>query len=268
MKVVKIEKENESYFLPLLAPKGRKAAKNRIRLGIINDAGNAAAALSADVYDTQIDITSLYVAYGERHLGYASDLLYSLEYLLRGSDIEYMHAVFEGREDLTAFFGNRGFELFPDQDLYYFTLGELMRSSLFKRHLDKKKTIGAAPVASLSPLEKKAFDNVLHFDEFDPEWSTATMENGEYVSSLLCTAGEDCINILWLHSVKEDPAILLQHLRALVNKAMTEFPEKTDIRFRMIFEDDDLAKKLEILLGGHHRLHCYGELLHAILLLD
>ena len=263
MDITRITKDNERSFLPFCARSAAKGAPDLIRIGAI-EGDMARGALSARIEDGIADITSLYILPGDRRRGYGKALAGKLEEFMEGSDVDAICAAFPESDDLNHFFDSLGYVLFPGMDVFYFTLGELLMSRIWEKHIKGRKTAGLKKVSEISARERNALDTGMGFYDYDPEWSTVCLEDRKCTSSLLAVNTADNVSIAWINSDKDDPSILLQHLRALTDKTMEEYPGRRDIRFRMVFDEADLSGKLEQLLGGRGHLKSEGRMINAV----
>lgn len=263
MEITKITKDNERAFLPFCARGAAKGAPDLIRIGAVMD-NRAQGALSARINDGIADITSLYILPEARRQGFGKALTGKLEEFMADSECDTICAAYQESTDLDLFFDSLGYVLFPGEEVYYFTLGELMRSEMWKKHISGRSTKGLTQIASLPPGKRKAHDIKTGFRDYDPEWSTVCMDGEEFTSSLLAVNSAECVSIVWMNSDTEDPSVILQHLKSLVDKTVAVYPGRNDIKYRMIFEDEELSGKLETLLGGRGYLHSEGRIINAL----
>ncbi len=264
MKLTRIDKENGRSFMPYIITGSKNAEPDRIMIGATDDEDIAAGAISARIRDGIIDIASLYIVPAFRRQGYATALIGCLETMAKQAGDDMVVAEFIERDDAARFFDAMGYTLFHDKEQYYFYLGDLIRSKLYKKHIMNKKPEGLTIISNLPQIERNALEIELGFRDYDPEWSTVRMEGKKYSSVLLATCDDMTVSILFLESKTEDPSSILKHFAALVLKAEECYPGETELKFRMIFENVSLTKKMEDLLGGQGYLRQEGRRLSAI----
>ena len=267
MKLTKITKEHEAMFRPFFTKGAASGAPDLIRIGITDDKKRAAGALAARLDEGQADIASLYIIPELRKKGYAGSLISSLEDAVKDQGFDAITAEFLETEDATGFFYAMGFGLFGGNRQYHFTLGELLRSPLYRKYIKGKKPKHISNVSELTSKNRKALDNVLQFKDYDPDWSTASVIDGKYLSCMLAEPAEDAVSIVWLDSRTGSVPAILQHFRALADKAIENYGENMDMVFRMIFEDEGIVLKLAPLLGGMAHIHSEGRIINAIKLI-
>lgn len=264
MKITRVTKENELKFNYMFPREAQGPAPNLIRLGVINDEDKGVGTLSALVDGKEVVITSLFILSDYRRQGYGRALFEWLQDFLKDQGIEILNVEFLSNEPAEAFAEAMGFDLFELRPLYTFLLGEVFRSPLYKKHIDGKKVLRVKPVSELSLQERKIFEQNIIGRGFDPGWSTAVIENGEYSSCLLTTHGKQDVSFVFINSKSGDPREILYHFRALVFKTMEEFPDRRDIEFRLTVVDDRRIKRLAGILGGWRHVHISGYFRHAV----
>lgn len=263
MEITRITRDNERFFQPFCARSAAKGAPDLIRIGAV-DGDMAKGALSARIEDGIVDITSLYILPDNRRQGFGKALAGKLEEFMEGNSCDAICAAFPESDDLSLFFDSMGYALFPGTDIFYFTVGEFIRSRIWEKCIKGKKSAKLKQVSEISPKERKSLDTGMGFYDYDPEWSTVCFEDGKCTSSLLAINTSDSVSIAWVNSDRDDPSMLLQHLKALTDKTMEEYPGRGDIRFRMVFDEADLSGKLENLLGGRGHLRSEGRMINAV----
>ncbi|MCR4654904.1 MAG: GNAT family N-acetyltransferase [Lachnospiraceae bacterium] len=276
MQLTRITKENERNFLPLFPVSALIASDKLIRLGILNDEGEIAGALSAWIYDGFIDILSLYILPSFRRQGYARALVDTLADIAKRNGYEALTGEFLRDTTSAVFSGACGFELFEDRTQYYFTLGEYLRSPLYKRLVSRKKCRPVPRVSSLSHEDRQVLNRQFDIKYYDPAWSTACIENGVYKSCLLAEHDpykvngkeQGNVNILMLDSRSRSPVDFLYHIRALSDKAISEFGDDKDIVFRMIFKNEKIIMSMIRLMGRKTILHSAGRYVYGVRLLS
>ncbi len=276
MQLTRITKENERTFLPLFPASALIASGDLIRLGILDDEGAVAGALSAWIYDRYIDILSLYILSSYRRQGYGKTLVDALADIAKRNGYEALTGEFLRDTGSAVFAGNCGFELFEDRTQFCFTLGEYLRSPLYKRLVSRKRSRPVSRVSTLSREERQIIDRRFGFRFYDPNWSTAIIENGRYKSCLLAEYDpykrngkqQGNINILMIDSKNGSPFEFLFHIRALSDKAIKEFGDDKDVVFRMIFKNEKIIMNMIRLMGRKTILHSAGIYVHAVRLLS
>ncbi|MCR5000443.1 MAG: GNAT family N-acetyltransferase [Lachnospiraceae bacterium] len=267
MIITGITKTNESYFLPFFPREVRTGGNDLIRVGVINDQGKSVGALSAFVDRTAANIVSLYILPDHRRQGYGRMLMEWLQDSLKEQGIEAINAEFPADDASEAFSEAMGFDLFDGSPIYCVSLGEVLRSPLYKRQIEGKKVKKAKSISSLSLQEKKILELKIDIDGADPEWSTAVIADGRYSSALLASPGETDVSIIYLDSDSDDPREVMYHIRALVFKTIKRFQGNRDAEFRFVTSNESKANDLAGLLGGRRHIHLTGYFRHAAKLL-
>ena len=99
---------------------------------------------------------------------------------------------------------------------------------------------------------------------YDPEWSTAVFTNDKVESLLLMDVTDDCIRMLYLKLDEKDLKAVTRHLRALVDKALSdeEHSGGLSLRFVQTFFNPIIA-----LTGNERYIRHLGRELHGVRLL-
>lgn len=266
MTITRITQKNIDGFLPFLTEAPGIQDPAVIRLGVTDDNGKASGAVCARLADGQADIISLYVLPSARRQGLARSLMEAVEDIASDTDFETITAEFPEDDAVSGFFRSSGYELFKGNGLYRFSLGELLRSPLYTRYIKGKKPRFIANVSDLDSRALKATDSYTGIRSYDPKWSTVEILGGKCFSCMLADSHEDFVNIIWLNSRSRRNLILLQHFRALANKATQKYTDN-DVMFRMTFVEEEMVRKITPLLGGPEHVHLYGHLINSIKLL-
>ncbi|MCR4589776.1 MAG: GNAT family N-acetyltransferase [Lachnospiraceae bacterium] len=240
---------------------------NLIRLGTIDDDGSASGALYARVYESFADLMSLYVLPKYRGKGCGRALMEDFENTLKDLDITSISGEYPEGDVLDRFFMSAGYELFPGKNIYQTTVGDLFRSPLFRKIETKKRKKGYGYISKLSVADKKVFGKIVNNVEYDPDWSTARIDNGKYTSCLLCNTGENSINIIWTNSVDLSPEDFRQHTALLIDKIKDEMSDRTDTVINMTFERKEVSDYVTKVFGGKEHLRNTGRYIEAIKLL-
>ena len=185
MELTKITHENEKAFLSMLPGSAAKPSENVIRLGILDDRCAAAGALSAKRYDGFIDVMSLYIVPDHRRQGYGRELINRLFEAASSLKLGAVTGEFLEDEASKGFAEAMGCDLFQGKRQYSFSMGNFLRSPLYKRLLKGKDDHQAPFVSTLSLNDRKILDNHTGHVFYDPSWSTACIEKGMYKSCLL-----------------------------------------------------------------------------------
>ncbi|MCR5411068.1 MAG: GNAT family N-acetyltransferase [Lachnospiraceae bacterium] len=267
MKITKITKENERFFLPLFPKTARTPSPDLVRLGALDDEGAVSGVLSARIGEHRIDITSLYVIPERRRQGIARQIIKTLEAVVEGSGVEAIICDYLEDASSSAFFKAVGYDIFPGVKQYYFSVGEFLRSHMSLRHIAGRDHHGISFVADLTSEKRRELENRLRFNAYDPDWSTAGFKEDRYISCMLADNYDRSVTIIWLHSDSEDPLVILRHFRALSEKTGEEYPDDRDVIYRMTFDDERNIKRMAGILGGMRHMHYEGNRVSAIRLL-
>jgi GNAT superfamily N-acetyltransferase len=275
MQLTRITKDNERYFLPLFPSAAAKASGDLIRIGLVSDEGAVAGALSARIYTGFIDILSLYIVPAFRREGCGRKLMDFMAELAKNNGYDALTWEYPKEKLSDDFSRAMGFELFEGRTRYSFTLGEFLRSPLYKKLVKEKKDLHVPTVSSLSHEEKKILLHHTGTMLYDPDWSTAYIANGKCMSCLLAAhevylQGEkeqNSIGILLLESSQGKATDFLKHIRALARKSLNEFGEDKDVVFRMTFGNEKIIHNMFELLGRKTHLHRDGSYVRAVKLL-
>jgi len=267
MVITRITKENELKFNYLFPREAWAHDSDLIRLGAIDDEGKGVAALSARVEGRNIRIISLFVLEGHRRRGIGRMMVKWFETFLLDQEIDVLDTEYFETDASNAFALAMGFDLFDTKPVYSFTIGDVLRSPLYKRHIEGRSVHKVRTISSLSFSEKKILKRAIGGSDGDPDWSTVVIEKGRYSSSLLVTHGKSDVSLILIHSESEDKREVLYHIRAVVFKTLKEFPDRRDIEFRLTFLDRRRVDNLAGLLGGRGHLREAGCYRHAVKLL-
>ena len=266
MTITRITKNNIDCFRPFLTEEPGIQDPTVIRLGVTDDNGKASGAVCARLANGRADIISLYVLPSSRRQGVAWFLMEAVEEIASDTGFEILTAEFPESDDTCGFFSASGYDLFKGNGLYCFSIGELLRSPLYRRYITGKTPRFISNVSDLDARGLKAVDSYTGIRAYDPKWSTAEILDGRCFSCMLSDSHKDFVNIIWLNSSSKRNLILLQHFCALANKAVEKYSDN-DVMFRMTFSNEALVRKIEPLLGGPSHMHIYGHLINAIKLL-
>ncbi len=269
MKITKITKKNAGSFLPLL-PDFVTNESGMLCLGTVDDEGRAAAALSARVDFEVIYIISLYVVPECRRKGYASGLIETLISLTKDLSYRAVSVYFPPNEAAAAFFRSRGFEIVEGMPVYSVPIAELIRQPRVKKYVLNSKTNGIKYLSELNESEKKELSGFLRENGmpgggfYDPEWSTAVFTNDKVESLLLMDVTDDCIRMLYLKLDEKDLKAVTRHLRALVDKALSDEEHSGGLSLRFV---QTFFKPIIALTGNERYIRHLGRGLHGVRLL-
>ena len=261
MKITKITEKNKKEFEGFFPGPSLRSSLPLIRIGVTDDDGAAAGALCATVFEFCTEIVSVFVIPERRRQGYGSAMLDTLRELLSGSGSDTLTATFLEDDASTAFFSSLGFDLFPSRMQYSFSLGQLLRSPLFKRYISGGKIKPSPVISDIEASYHKQIDTRVQNHYYDPEWSTAHFESGRLKSMLLATCSNESISIVWMESESDNPRDLMQDMSGLLKITLERFGLNRNVTFRMIFSDEKLANNMAALLGGAHHLNRDGRFL-------
>ncbi len=276
MHLTGIDNKNEKAFFSLLPMGALKASDKLIRIGVLTDEKAVAGALSARIYDGFFDILSLFIMPSERRRGYGRALFETIEKTAMDHKKEALTAEFLSDEASVGFAKAMDFELFKGRQQYYFTLGELLRSPLYKRLIRDKDDRHAPFVSTLSEDDKKVLAHRVGDVFYDPAWSTACIKDGEYLSCMLADheydissdgKRHDSVSVIFLNEAEGGPMDVLHHLRSFAKKAVDKFGEDSDVIFRMTFENDKITRNVFELMGRKTHLHYEGRYMRAVKLI-
>ncbi|HAV01440.1 MAG TPA: hypothetical protein DCW47_09665 [Lachnospiraceae bacterium] len=275
MQLTRITKDNEKYFLPLFPKTAAKASEDLIRIGLVSDEGSVAGGLSARIYEGFIDILSLYIVPAFRREGLGRRLVDFMAELAKNNGYDALTCEYPKEELSDDFSRAMGFEQFEGRTRYSFTMGEFLRSPLYKRLVREKKDTHVPAVSSLTLEEKKIFLRHTGARLYDPDWSTACIVNGKCMSCLLAVhevylqdeREQNSIGILLMESSQGKAMDFLKHIQALWRKSLKEFGEDKDVVFRMTFENEKIIHNMFELLGRKTHLHREGSYVRAVRLL-
>ncbi len=266
MQITRITKENETYFSPFLPEVSKKTAPDLVCIGAMDDDRNVAGAMAVRVYDSYVDIISLYILPAYRRMGYGRFLVDQVAEIIISRGYESMIAELLQDEPATSFASAMGFELFKGKPQYWFSFKEYLRSPLYKRMVEGRKVKEVCSVTSCSAESKKILEREMGFCDFDPKWSTCHIRGEKLESCLLAKRRGNNIFVLILYSKSDTPTEILQHIRALTFRILEKFPEGNPI-IRMTFERDEIIERFYSLLGGKEHLHQESNYIRAIKLL-
>ena len=264
MKITGITKNNIAAFISLLPGSAVKTDKNLIRIGVVDDGGKAAGALSARADQYSIDILSLYVFPDKRGNGYGSALMDAFEGFFEKLDPTAVSREYVENDSLNDFFLHYGYDLFPGKNLYKTTVGDILRSPMYKKIKRAKRKTGYTYVSKLSVMDRKAFDIAVQNADYDPEWSTARIENGKYTGCMLCNTGNGSINVIWTDSVDLSPDDFRQHTALMLDKIKETYDNRRDVEIFMTFERPDVVNFIKRSFGGYGHLKTAGRYINAI----
>lgn len=226
--------------------------------------GNPAGALSAVTDVTHTDIISLYVLPSLRGKGYGRELVEVFSGIVKDTGFLTVSCEYPEDDSLNGFFSSMGFDLFASKEYYITTLGEVLRSPMYKKLSRAKSSNKISVISDMSPMERRVFDNHVLNGDYDPEWSSARMSEGKYKSCMLVKHGDSGINIIWTDSVERSPDDFRQHTKVLVKKALSEYPDRTDIPVKMTFERKDVRDYVAKIFGGREHLRKDGRYINAL----
>ena len=267
MTITRITKENELRFNYLFPKESQGTEPNLIRIGVINDEGKGVGTLSARVDGNIVTIISVFVLADYRRQGYGRALFEWLQNTLLDQDIDFFETEFFSDTPSEAFAEAMGFDLFETRPLYSFSLGEVFRSPLYKKHIAGKPVKKIKAVSDLSIRERKIFEMQMGKRGYDPDWTTAGITDGQCTSSLLVTRWGSQVSLVMINSTSPDVREVLYHIRAVIFKTMKEYPDRRDIEFRLTILDPKRVKNLAGLLGGQGHVHKAGYFRHAVKML-
>ncbi len=267
MKITKITKDNEMSFISFFPGSAAKASPKVIRIGVTDDSGSAAGAVSAGIGSPHADLISLYVLPRFRRQGYGSALMDQLLSILKDIGSADLSGEYLDDDELNGFFSAKGFDLFPGYPQFYTTVGDVLRSPLLKRLNKIKGTGDIKTVSSLSVMEKKIFDGSVANKDYDPDFSTALIKNGRYYSCLLANRSEDGINVIWNDSVAKSPDEFRRHTHDFTKKVISEYSDRPDTPIHMTFERQVVIDFIEKTLGGKGHLRSEGRYVNVVKLL-
>ena len=151
MKVIKINKKEESAFLPFFSEFPGTEEEGTIKLGALSEKREVAGILAASGLESEAHITALYVLPDFRRQGYGKALLDEFVFQANVKGADAIQADFVYSDDAAEFFAHEGFDLFYTGEQYYLTMGDLRRSRIYKRYLKEGAIKSVVPVSSLPP---------------------------------------------------------------------------------------------------------------------
>ncbi|MCR5411065.1 MAG: GNAT family N-acetyltransferase [Lachnospiraceae bacterium] len=264
MQITRITRENEAGFRALFPRSFYNASSDTIRLGAISDTGEAAGVIGARFDNDSTDIIHIYVLPKFRGQGAGRALVSAVEEAAGNAGQSSISVEFFDEEAVTGFYSALGYDLFGGRLLYRVSVGEVMRSPLFKRYIKEKPYDRVKKISSLNSREKRIVDSHLSFSDYDPDWSTVVIRGTDYQSILLAEHFDKAVSLIWLNSHSDDPTMLLHHLRSLMASIWAEYPDDRDITIRMTFEREFIVQKICNLLGGSSHMHPDGRCINAV----
>ncbi len=264
MQITNITKENEKAFRTLFPRSFYIGSSDAIRLGAVSDEGETAGVIGARFDNDSTDIIHIYVLPKFRKQGIGRALVSAVEEVAENAGQSSVSAEFFDDENIIAFYSALGYDLFAGKLLYRVSVGEVMRSPLFKRFIKDKPHDRARKISSLSSKEKRMVGSRLSFVDFDPDWSTVVIHGKDYQSVLLADHFDRAVSLVWLNSHSDDPTMLLHHLRSLMASIWAEYPDDRDVTIRMTFEREFIVQKICNLLGGSSHMHPDGRCINAV----
>ena len=264
MKVIKINEEYESAFLPFLSEFPGTPGENTIRIGALTDDLEAAGVLAASITESGAYITAFYVLPDFRRQGVGKALLDEFSALAHEQGSDAIQADFPYRDDAAEFFAAQGFTLFYTGEQYYFTIADFKRSRMYKRYIKEGPVKSVVPVSSLPSYEWKKLYWEPDNKGLDPDYSSVSIKDGKLASCMLALLDGKELSITWLAVYTSNIMLILYHLRYLTRKVEEMHPGEDDIRIRMCFEDTDFAERLIRFLGGKGHVRSEGKIVSAI----
>ncbi len=186
MQLTRIEKENETYFAHLL-PEEYLSDEKTVKLGVIDDEEEAAAAGVLSVNDRMAELRWLYTDPEKRERGAGTFLLDGIFEILQGMKLSGIEAMFSAKaKALDTFLAGQGFLVGEDTGIYAVPIMDLVYGREIERVLEsigEERTAQTLEKAGPSPEFKKIFDerglDLSIFEGVSPKFSVLRKdENG------------------------------------------------------------------------------------------
>ena len=164
-----------------------------------------------------------------RRRGFASFMLNDVIKRLQAAGIDMIYGTLPSDMDICGFFESSGFELFPGNEEYVTTFGELKYCEKYRMDITGRAAKGPVSLKDCTNEQLKKVRRVMEASGileprgYDMELSTAVFHKGEVDSILLCerVAGGIIIRLM-LFTSGGRPVDLAQCLRALDEKLSAE----------------------------------------------
>jgi len=269
MKITRITPANERFF-SFLIPDTSDITGKVISLGVMDDDGNVAGALSVSLEYRMVSVVSLYILPEFRRRGYAKTLLDTIKTSIEGTDHLAISVYYPEEEGATAFYEACGFDIFEDANLYSVMLGEIFRSDKTRKMIASGNISGIVNVSDLGGNDNKKLERYLTSydfpsgDFFDPEWSTVGSPTGQLNSVLLSEPYKQGANILWLNVRSGDPRAYYKHLNVLIKKMEASGLNSNESRLYFMIDNEKTMELATVLIGGRWHMKSEGRVLHAV----
>jgi len=224
MKITRIEKQNEAYFLPFLHEAAREDRPGLLRIGAVLEDGTVVGAAAAVIDPAAMEMLSVYVLPEYRRKGFGTEMMDALSGVASEAGIASVSVELKFDVEIMAFLRIVGFSFFYDYELCSVPIGIILRSQKFKNAAKQFASPNTRALSKATAGERKMIHHYLAArnlpveDGFEKEYSvfTAVGEN-RVLGITLMERREDGMEFLWQSFEDADPKEGMDHLVTIVN---------------------------------------------------
>lgn len=257
MKITRIEKQNEVYFLPFLHESAREERPGVLRIGALLEDGTVVGAAAAQLSPAALDILSVYVLPEHRRKGYGTEMIEALCRIASEAGISSVSAESRFDVEIMDFLRNSGFSFFYDFMLCSVLLGVLSRSQKLENAAKQFASPNTHPLSKATSKEEKmirhylAARNIPTDGGIEKEYSVFTSSGENRITGItLLKAREGGLEFLWQELEDADPKEGLDHMVTILKllDRSTEYDGSTRLFFSA--EDERLPKLVAYFAGN------------------
>ena len=277
MRITMITKENTGYFAPLLQGSGIGLTDIAIRYAVLDDNRKVAGIAVAKTEIPLMDIRYFDIYKKYRGKGYGRFLLEGMLNTGISAGLRDVRATYPEENSVSAFFSRMDFDLFPGETQYAFSFNVLQQSEKYQKYLNGQPAKQIQMMDSLDVMGKRvareAFQQYgLSWNScYDDDLSSVVIKDGELYSTMLCRWTLGGADILFMFSRLPNPAIMLQHFRALDCKILKNLRQSVkntaagnEFTLRFSAQNDTTVQLVKDFLGGEGKLEEHTTMIYAV----
>ena len=249
------DKKREDYFKTYAAAFDRTIIPEDALVTLVAQGEEVCGFSALDIDGDTADILFFLIREEYRRHGLGTFLLKDISQKLSGMGIGALWAALPSDAGLIAFFEAAGFDIFPGEEEYVTTFGELCTCEKYKRDIANHIVKGVIPFKECTPPQRTEIQKSLAengIDEprgYDMDLSFAAFRGGALNSLLLCErVGGGIIVRLMRVTRSGDPADLLHCLRAFDERLSGE-EKSASLKLSFPADQEGNRKLIEFLTG-------------------